>query len=1478
MAILAVMLREDPCRNFLDGAVPFYPELSVFGHAPPLQPEEAWSLKGSTARSCTPFVKRRAKSAHVAAKAGDRPFDCIMEHPRRLSHLIAIGVRIPAVVPSQNTWDIGTFSAGGAVLDASCTLTAPFMLLDSQVNLLAASALQAQWTSDTSKSIFFLGFELSRQASATVMLRAPFGLRPAGARCSSALQLQGVPAGYVPLPVGSRSVTCLAGGGQDSAFSGRAAALLEGIIELEVVGATLLAGTMYAFGVELRIPAGLLYQNTWFLAVGGQAASFEGADLMRVETAKVEASFPGLALRSTGPLPYNDVQMQLTFGANVSVLASILLVIPPVFVAGSEDIVCAPFQNFSIWHQGDSCKLLNGSHAECGTSSCIQLAARNADESDQVWLLRGAVYVVTVRVQNPAACNACSPPWQVILKLEQVTWSSEAQGFQLVGEVADFVVEPSHRLGDSSVLLTVRIDFVARLLLHDQVVFTVPPGWELDPLFCESPVAQAAMLGLKAPPICSSTTATLTVYEMDLPPLSNPQLQLRLEGMAPEFGLWQAKRTEWLSILQEVSTASALPFEFSVEVRRRSGQSVLTVSAGKVQAYEVMPNMAPNCELAISSASLASLAAMRLSLRPSESVNAYVNSIWIRSSLPYDFRGCSLLWEEPAARAASRPEDPAFRFAGEPSCVGQLNELTLFGVLLDTSIKDQVTLYVANFTVPRPPYVAKESRWEVALLRSRSGLAPIKEDHGIGLPGPGAFGGLVVSAEQFYSNLEAGAVNELSFHMRVTVPLLQDSVLRVILPPGFTLQQFDYFEGVSRHFARNPAASAVMTSRSNMTEVFGSDAPDGMVEILMLRILVDSSVEELLEFRIRVRNPTEELPEMYQDLNRWLVETLDATSGLVVNSNKLSWVSFEPRPGFLEATPVPQESLAGAATRVTLVLRVTSLVRFMEAAPVMLEVWAPPSYLLEANCLGNGSTTSSLPFAQTCNSFGRLAQVTGTLPAELTVWEREVSYELNLGVAQNGDLASNSDNSWQAQLWQVVPANVSDASEEVPLTVGPAIVVRDAAVWQPGAVGLESQILRTDDRLLVIDTTWLETKGLVVGASEAAVLLADGRFGKTAAAALRNAPADDRPRPLSRADLKELVHKTSIGGYRVQGATAAFGVGARYPTLPDWTSFVAGLQLGFATTLRLASIRISAPPHFVFSCEQLEPGNTRLAWASAALPCRVVVSPFESAMFLQGAQPGGPNGYAAGMHWWFGGLVRLEFRSGWPEERQHWEVELSDETGDLRLSAVPQSAPEMLETWLLDSQLQPRFTGTGDTTLVDLTFAIRFFDPEDATGLPPQDIWNATTQRLQLFVRGPRSVPFDRAQFAEGSCIEAGDDIFFPDDSYLGRPPAACTRLSFHRQLQDLTEVPATSVAPRRLQGQLRMALKLTSLCRPPMPRCSDFFALQLGQERPLYARDAGLAAQLEAGEIGTEQAVAPRVQVSSFAFTVSLLLLEASA
>ena len=29
-----------------------------------------------------------------------------------------------------------------------------------------------------------------------------------------------------------------------------------------------------------------------------------------------------------------------------------------------------------------------------------------------------------------------------------------------------------------------------------------------------------------------------------------------------------------------------------------------------------------------------------------------------------------------------------------------------------------------------------------------------------------------------------------------------------------------------------------------------------------------------------------------------------------------------------------------------------------------------------------------------------------------------------------------------------------------------------------------------------------------------------------------------------------------------------------------------GMQLGFATSLRLASIRVSAPPHFIFSCDE----------------------------------------------------------------------------------------------------------------------------------------------------------------------------------------------------------------------------------------------------------------------------------------------------
>ncbi|CAJ1359954.1 unnamed protein product [Effrenium voratum] len=503
-----------------------------------------------------------------------------------------------------------------------------------------------------------------------------------------------------------------------------------------------------------------------------------------------------------------------------------------------------------------------------------------ADATD--WLVKDVSYVLEFRLQNPSTCEICQPPWQVFLLQDGVLWSAESEGFPLVGDVQAFTVEPSHLLGDSEVLLTLRVAFAGRLLLYDKVVLTVPQGWQLDPSFCSSPVAQAALTGLKAPPQCTQQQAILTVYEMDLPPLTRPEIQLRLEGAAPVFISWQEQRTQWLSLPN--TEASSLPVEFSVEVQRGSSQA--TVAAGKLQAYDVMPNMAPRCDLSISTALLASSAAMRLSFRPSESIDAYVNSVWIRSSLPYDFQGCSLLWEEPAARKALRPEDSAFAFAGEPRCSGQLNELTLFGVLLDTSIKDQVTLCVANFTVPRPPYAAKESRWQVALQRSRSGLAPDILDYAIGLPGPGAVGGIQIDAETFVSNLQAGGLNTLHFKLMVTVPLLQDSVIRVILPPGFVTEQTNFFQGVSRHFAAIAAASAVLRTNVDMTEIHGSSAPAGMVEILMLRVLVDSVEGESLDFKITVRNPAEEL--VARAYNRWLVETLDATSGLVVNSNRMS--------------------------------------------------------------------------------------------------------------------------------------------------------------------------------------------------------------------------------------------------------------------------------------------------------------------------------------------------------------------------------------------------------------------------------------------------------------------------------------------------------------------------------------------------------------------------------------------------------------
>ena len=35
-----------------------------------------------------------------------------------------------------------------------------------------------------------------------------------------------------------------------------------------------------------------------------------------------------------------------------------------------------------------------------------------------------------------------------------------------------------------------------------------------------------------------------------------------------------------------------------------------------------------------------------------------------------------------------------------------------------------------------------------------------------------------------------------------------------------------------------------------------------------------------------------------------------------------------------------------------------------------------------------------------------------------------------------------------------------------------------------------------------------------------------------------------------------------------------------------------------------------------------------------------------------------------------------------------------------------------------------------------------------------------------------------------GSCIDAGDDLLFPDDTYLGRPPATCTALRLEQRVQ----------------------------------------------------------------------------------------------
>ncbi|CAJ1409634.1 unnamed protein product [Effrenium voratum] len=916
-------LGEEPCEDSL-AAVPLPPGIEASGYVYPA----FTSLPTNTSCSWNTTGGRAVLKIQGGSVGA-------------VSHLIAVKVSIPPVDQElmNNNWEIGTFRASGEPLDAACVMTTPFRLVEQQVRNLSAQALQVLWTRDT-HPIMVLGFVLSAQAApARLAVLAPLGLWTLGA-CRV---LQDVPAGYSSFTAS----TCIAGGGGPTGLFPRPGALLEGVIEIET--GTLDAGTPYAFGIEFNLPTGHLRQNRWFLAVENQVAEFEGLDLLRFETVEVLASFQGLAMN--GPLPYNDVKISFTLAANATARASLVVAIPQIFVASVQAIVCFPFRSFSGRPQGDSCMLVNSSLPACQNATCVQAAPTDVDATD--WLVKDVSYVLEFRLQNPSTCEICQPPWQVFLLQDGVLWSAESEGFPLVGDVQAFTVEPSHLLGDSEVLLTLRVAFAGRLLLYDKVVLTVPQGWQLDPSFCSSPVAQAALTGLKAPPQCTQQQAILTVYEMDLPPLTRPEIQLRLEGAAPVFTSWQEQRTQWLSLPN--TEASSLPVEFSVEVQRGSSQA--TVAAGKLQAYDVMPNMAPRCDLSISTALLASSAAMRLSFRPSESIDAYVNSVWIRSSLPYDFQGCSLLWEEPAARKALRPEDSAFAFAGEPRCSGQLNELTLFGVLLDTSIKDQVTLCVANFTVPRPPYAAKESRWQVALQRSRSGLAPDILDYAIGLPGPGAVGGIQIDAETFVSNLQAGGLNTLHFKLMVTVPLLQDSVIRVILPPGFVTEQTNFFQGVSRHFAAIAAASAVLRTNVDMTEIHGSSAPAGMVEILMLRVLVDSVEGESLDFKITVRNPAEEL--VARSYNRWLVETLDATSGLVVNSNRMSGAcgvhqnlfgAKQKKLGFTEVEQAPQSSKEQEATT-----RSSAADRALAAATSDESRAACAAYLAAFGLLADGS-------------------------------------------------------------------------------------------------------------------------------------------------------------------------------------------------------------------------------------------------------------------------------------------------------------------------------------------------------------------------------------------------------------------------------------------------------------------------------------------------------------------------------------------
>ncbi|CAE8618646.1 unnamed protein product, partial [Polarella glacialis] len=544
---------------------------------------------------------------------------------------------------------------------------------------------------------------------------------------------------------------------------------------------------------------------------------------------------------------------------------------------------------------------------------------------------------------------------------------------------------------------------------------------------------------------------------------------------------------------------------------------------------------------------------------------------------------------------------------------------------------------------------------------------------------------------------------------------------------------------------------------------------------------------------------------------------------------------------------------------------------------------------------------------------GRLAQAMGQIPdtsAGLsTRWQPPGAssaatngtqaplgiFRLTLFLKSNGGLSEN--NTWTLRLWADEGTNATAAANATAatanassLTVGPAMVVVDVRVelWQAGGGASEFKLMRTGDRLLVVDGSWISSKGLVMLTSQAAVLLADGSFGITAASALKNCPADDTLPPEPRGNLKEVVRQTSMPGYELQGALAALGLGVQLP-LPNLvgirTQVVVAVQLGVSTAMTLAAIHIAAPPHFRFSCEGSEPGNTgfskfgagsttRTAGEAVAVgsiaPCRVVQGSYEATLMLRSSSSYVRlGGYAKGMLWWFAAPVQVRVPSGWVEERQSWEAQLSDDSGEFKLTVNrPSRMPNVYPgAMLLYGKLRPTYSGKGQVTYLELTIGIRSVANFSAS---LGEVFDAETESFLLEFRTPRSVPLASGSFSmnNGCEADADDDILFPSDEYLGRPPAECTRVNFTKLVSDFAVKEADGSMPEHLVAIVRLDIVLTSMCRPPYPACQDFFGIYLGEEA-LFVRSAEVAGQLADGKIGRDTSLDLTMQMAKSYFFV---------